>query len=297
MDVAMSAQRAVTSSRPTVGLVLGAGGVRGCAHAGAIRVLHEAGVPIDYLVGTSVGSIFGLALAAGIDPAHPEQVIRRSSTFDMMRFYAGRLRTDRNNPIARLVREAGDGRTFEDLERPLTVMATDMEANQVVAFDRGPVLPAIEASIAVPFVARPAEIDGRYYVDGGILDTAPVYIARRMGADIVIAVCLGGNFRAPAYIRNRPWARAVVERVGSSGRAGTRLSHQIRYSAGLFAATYDPVRAGADADIAIWPSFGMVRPNSMFGTRFCLEQGIRATEAAVPQILELLRDREVIGSG
>jgi predicted acylesterase/phospholipase RssA len=281
--------------RPRVGLVLGAGGVRGCAHAGAIRVLRDAEIPIDYVVGASVGSIFGLSLAAGVPPERPEAIVRRSTALDMMRFYAGRLRLDRANPFARLVWEAGSGRSFEDLPTPFTVMATDMETHEVVAIDRGPVLPAIEASIAVPFVARPAEIDGRFYVDGGLLDTAPVHVARRMGADLVIAICLGGNLRAPTVVRERPRLRAAMERIGRSGRAGRRLSHQLRFGAALMAATCDPPRVALDADIAIWPSFGSVRPNSMVGARFCLDQGIQATEEALPAIRELLEQASSAG--
>jgi predicted acylesterase/phospholipase RssA len=275
-------------SRPRVGLVLGAGGIRGCAHAGAIRVLRDAGIPIDLVVGASVGAIFGFSLAAGVPPEHQEEIVRRSTALDMVRFYGGRLRLDRANPFARLVWEAGAGRRFEDLPMPFTVMATDMETHEVVAFDRGPVLPAIEASIAVPFVARPAAIDGRFYMDGGLLDTAPVHVARSMGADLVIAICVGGNLRAPAAVRERPWVRAAMERIGRSGRSGRRLSHQLRFGAALMAATCDPPPVALDADIAIWPHFGSVHPNSIVGAGFCLEQGIRATEDALPAIRELL---------
>src|SRR5947209_8096242 len=157
-------------SRPRIGLVLGAGGVRGCAHAGAIGVLREAGVPIDYVVGASVGSIFGLALAAGLPTEYIQGVIRKSSGFELFRFYAGRLRADRRNPIAQMVWDAGAGKRFEDLKLPFAAMATDMETGKLVAFSRGPVVPAIEASIALPFIARPARIGGRYYIDGGIMD-------------------------------------------------------------------------------------------------------------------------------
>src|SRR5450759_5812919 len=85
--------------RSTIGLVLGAGGIRGCAHAGALQVLDEAGIRPDLVVGASVGALFGLALAAGISSHRMAQVIGQSSSFDIARFYiAGRLRTDRRNP-------------------------------------------------------------------------------------------------------------------------------------------------------------------------------------------------------
>jgi predicted acylesterase/phospholipase RssA len=277
-------------SRPRVGLVLGAGGVRGCAHAGVVGVLRQAGVPIDLVVGASVGSIFGLAVAAGLPTEYMQGVIRQSSAFELLRFYAGRLRADRRNPISRMVWDAGNGKRFEDLELPFAAMATDMESGKVVAFTRGPVVPAIEASIALPLIARPVQIGGRHYVDGGIIDTAPVPVAHRMGADVVIAVCLGGNFTAPSYIRNRPWTHPLVEKIGSRRKGGVRLHHQIRFGAWLYSASMDPAHPAEDADIAIWPEFGRIGPNSMVGGEFCLEQGIKAAEDALPLILEVVEN-------
>ncbi|HEX8919604.1 MAG TPA: patatin-like phospholipase family protein, partial [Chloroflexota bacterium] len=143
---------ATHSSKRKVGLVLGAGGIRGCAHAGVIQVLHEAGVPIDLVVGASVGSIFGLGMAAEAPTEHIVRAARDATPLDMFLFYAGRLRTDRRNLAARLLREAGEGKTFADLPLPFAVMATDMTTHQTVAIDHGPVLPAVEASIALPFI-------------------------------------------------------------------------------------------------------------------------------------------------
>jgi predicted acylesterase/phospholipase RssA len=255
-------------------------------------VLREAGVPIDYVVGVSVGSIFGLGLAADLPTSYIHAVVRNNSAFEMFRFYAGRLRADRRNPIARMVWEAGGGRQFEDLPTEFAVVATDMETARPVAFTRGPIVPALEASIALPFIAKPACIDGRYYVDGGIIDTAPVPIARNMGADIVIAVCLGLQFAAPAFMRSRPWTRNLVDRMAVLPGAGPRLRDQIRFGCRVFSEIYDVRPTAADADIAIWPEFGPIRPNGMRGAERCLEQGIRAAEEALPTVLELLQGAE-----
>jgi predicted acylesterase/phospholipase RssA len=272
-----------------VGLVLGAGGVRGCAHAGVIGVLRDAGVNIDYVIGASVGSIFGLGLAAALPTSYIQGVVRNNSAFEMLRFYAGRLRADRRNPIARMVWDAGGGKRFEDLPIAFAAMATDMETGNPVAFTRGPIVPAIEASIALPFIAKPAKIGGRYYVDGGVTDTAPVPVARKMGADVVIAVCLGFQFSAPSFVRNRTWTRNLVERMAAPGPAGPRLRDQIRFGCRLFTETYDVPPPALDADVAIWPEFGTVRPNRMRGAEYCLEQGIKAAEEALPRILEAVR--------
>ena len=124
-------------------------------------------------------------------------------------------------PVARIVWEAGYGAQLRGSADAVQRHGNGYGDAEVVALDRGPVVPAIEASIALPFVARPPEIGGRYYVDGGMLETAPVHVARRMGAELVIAICLGGNLRAPTVVRNRPWVRTALERIGSSGRPGS----------------------------------------------------------------------------
>lgn len=269
---------------PTIGLVLGAGGIRGCAHAGALQVLDEAGLRPNLVVGASVGAMFGMALVAGVPSGQLARVIRESSPWDIARFYfAGRLRTDRRNPIARLLHDAADGKTFDDLELPFAVLATDLETGVPTVLRSGPVLRAVEASIALPLVSHPVAIDGRFYVDGGLFNTAPVGVARSLGADRVVTVCLGYNYRTPRYLRQRPWTQPVLERLGTSSvLASGTMRDQLRFGCRLFATSFDPPLPATDADVAIWPEFGRIGPNSMIGARCCYEQGVKATQEALP---------------
>lgn len=291
----MALTASVPRTRSTIGLVLGAGGILGCAHAGVYAVLNEAGVPIDGVVGASVGSMFGLAIAAGFPPERIVQAVRASTPLQIFRFYGGRLRTDRNNPIARLLHEAGDGRTFADLPIPFSVVVTDMETHEAIVVDEGPVLPAVQASIALPFVARPVTLNGRVFVDGGLVETAPVQVARDMGIDRAIAVCLGVNYTAPASLRRRPWTRSVLERAGRQRRPATsRLADQLRFGIRLYAACYDPPPPAQGADLTIWPDFGGLNPNSLFGADFCFERGVQAARAALPEIEEWMREESVV---
>jgi NTE family protein len=253
-----------------------------------IQALHEANVQVDLVVGASVGSIFGLGLAAGISYEYMVRVVRESRPIDLFRFYAGRLRAGRSNPIARMLHEAGDGKTFADLLLPFAVTVTDMETGRPVVVDSGPVLEAVEASIAIPFVARPARLGDRCYLDGGLMDTAPVSVARAMGADRVIAVLLGYNYCAPHFLRRRPWTRSALERLGRQRRPiSGRFPDQLRFGFRLYALSYEPRIPGGDADIAIWPKLGNLNPNSMFGAQFCLEQGYRAAREVLGVSCEL----------
>lgn len=275
-----------SAHRPRTALVLGAGGIRGCAHPGVIAVLQEAGVRIDMVVGASIGSMFGLGLAAGIPGERMVETVRASRPIDIIRFYAGGLNPGGNNPIARLLREAGEGKDFCDLEMPFAVTATDMETHRQVVFNSGPVLDAVRASICLPLIGRPVCVDGRYHVDGGLLDTAPVSVARAMGAERVIAVCIGTNYRAPRWVRSHPWTHPLLERVGRQRRppAG-RLPDMLRFGARLFVASLDPPMPAQDADITIWPDLGSLSPNSMFGAQFALERGMAAAREALASIM------------
>jgi NTE family protein len=291
------ALRDLSSEPPIIGLVLGAGGIRGCAHAGVVEVLAGARIPIDLVVGASIGSMFGLALAAGLPTDHIARAGRDSTPLDVFRFYAGRLRMTRSNPIARLLLEAGEGKTFADLPLPFAVVVTNMATGRQEVIDSGPVLPAVQASIALPFIARPVPHKGSLYLDGGIVDTVPVGVAHRMGADRVIAVCLGLNYAAPDYLRRRPWTRTLLQRVGSQRKPITgRLSDQIRFGCRMCADAFDPLPlepySTAGADIAIWPEFNGLSPNSVFGAAFCYRQGREATVAALPRIHGLLSRAE-----
>ncbi|GAC1442729.1 MAG: hypothetical protein NVSMB52_00220 [Chloroflexota bacterium] len=277
-----------TDSRPTVGLVLGAGGILGCAHAGVIQVLREANVPIDCVVGASVGSVFGLGLAAGWPTEELVRVVRETNAFELFRFYAGRLRPGKTNPIARMLHDAGGGKTFDDLDMPFAVLATDMATGKPTLINSGPVLPAVQASIALPFISRPVGLGGSHYLDGGLMDTAPVWAAREMGADRVIAVCLGGNYTAPRFVHRRPWTRTVLERVGRQPvPIRGRFRDQVRFGCRLFTANLNGQRPAEDADVAIWPQFDGLGANSMFASQFTFARGVQAAEAALPAILAM----------
>lgn len=273
-----------------LGLVLGAGGIRGCAHAGVIQALLEEALPIDVVVGASVGSIFGLGLAAGLPTEYLARVAREANPAQMLRFYAGRLRPGNSNPIGRMLNEAGAGRTFADLSLPFAVLTTDMATGRPVVIDTGPVLPAVQASIAVPFIARPVPLNGRFLVDGGLLYTAPVSVARDMGARRVLAVCLGYNYLAPRTLRKRPWTRRVVESLGKRPPKSGSLLDQVRFAARLLEMSYERPLPAQDADVAIWPEFGKVGPNSMFGASFCFQQGIDAAREALPRVRNLVTE-------
>ncbi|MDE5413080.1 patatin-like phospholipase family protein [Alkalihalobacterium chitinilyticum] len=174
--------------RPKIGLALGSGGARGFAHIGVLKVLEEANIPIDFIAGSSIGSLAGVLYGAGQSPETLEKfakLFRRKYYLDFtvpkMGFVAGKK-------VKELIHILAKGKNLEELSPPVWVVATDLLKGERVVFKDGPAAPAIRASISIPGIFVPEKKDGRLLVDGGVIDRVPVSVVKEMGADITIAV-------------------------------------------------------------------------------------------------------------
>jgi NTE family protein len=176
------------SGRKRVGLALGGGVVRGLAHVGVLSVLEEAGIPIDFISGTSAGSIVAGCYAAGMNAAQLRQYAWQFTWWRLLRpvwplrglvSFAGMMRL--------LSRNLGD-LAIEDLKLPLAIAATDIERGQPVYLRQGPLALAVQASCSVPGFVAPVQLQGRWLAEGAMSDMIPVSILRKMGADYVIGV-------------------------------------------------------------------------------------------------------------
>ena len=216
-----------SSKRPRIGLVLGGGGARGAAHVGVLKVLEEMRIPVDYVVGTSMGSIVGGLYASGMTPEEIEREIRAMDWDDLFRdnpdredrsfrrkrdddLYTFKAKLGFNDgaveiPLAyirgqkfdlalnRLMLPVVDVKNFNKLAIPYRAVATDLETGKEVVLASGSLPKAIRASMAVPAAFDPVEIDGRLLVDGGLVNNVPVSVARAMGADVFIVVDVGAG--------------------------------------------------------------------------------------------------------
>lgn len=175
-----------------VALVLGSGGVRGVAHVGVIEELVNAGVPIDFIVGCSVGSIVGAIYA---DNPNVEALltaiwkIRSHSIFDVD-IWNCRYGLSQGGSMHRVFDEHLEAETFDELKIPLVVVASDLHSGELVPIGSGDLVTAVQASCSIPFVFVPCELNGRILVDGGVVNPVPVIVAKDLGADIIIAVDL-----------------------------------------------------------------------------------------------------------
>ncbi|KAF1686259.1 patatin [Pseudoxanthomonas broegbernensis] len=218
-------QRDGDTARPRVGLALGGGGARGMAHIGVLRKLEQMRIPVDCIAGTSMGSLVGGLYAAGMQVDALEKLVldtdwkgifddsieRRERTY--------RRKQDDRDGMARVGVGMREGKwsvspgvlqggrilslierstlgvsgidDFDELPVPFRAVATDLNTGESVELGAGSLSRAMRASMSLPGIFQPLEIDGRVLVDGGIAEQVPVDTVRRMGADIVVAVDVG----------------------------------------------------------------------------------------------------------
>jgi NTE family protein len=273
----------MTTRRPRIGLALGAGGTKGSAHAGILKVLDEAGIPIDLIAGSSIGAAYAASYAAGTSGRDMVQDVLETNARDVFAFFRHRLKLRPSNALGRILCKRVDGLTFDELRLPLTIVASDLFQRRPVLIRRGPVLKAVEASIAVPLMASPVRIRGHYVCDGGFWEQAPVRVVRGMGAEKVIEVILGGSIAIPQ--RFRPLARSLVRALDRPVRySGPGLAASALFL--LYTLTYVP--APSRANVSIRPDIVDISANSPFHLTEAMRLGEEAARAALPDVEALL---------
>ena len=187
-----------TDARPaggkTIGIALGGGSARGFAHIGVLQALDEAKVPIGIVAGTSAGSLVGAFYAAGFSPWKMQEVALKVRDIDVADLSSGNKRGMIGGAaLKRLVNGFLDNMPIEKMPRRFAAVATDLASGEKVAIQRGDTGAAVVASCSIPGVFVPTLFEGRELVDGGLTSPVPVAVARQMGADLVIAVDVGGR--------------------------------------------------------------------------------------------------------
>ncbi|MBO6506970.1 MAG: patatin-like phospholipase family protein [Roseibium sp.] len=215
-----------TSAYPRIGLALGGGGARGLAHIPVLEALDDLGIKPVQIAGTSIGAIFGAAYASGLSGEEIRQIVletlsdrkavlsrlwqlRPRKFADMFR--AGPVQFDPERVLDVFVSNHLPD-SFEDLQIPLRLLATDFYGCQEVDFESGPLTRAIAASIAIPAIFQPVKIGDRLLIDGGVVNPLP-FDGLRANCDIVIAVDVVG---APVPRKTREDVNMLDSLFGSS---------------------------------------------------------------------------------
>jgi NTE family protein len=189
--------------RPKVGLVLSAGSLRGVAHVGVIKVLENAGFPIDVVAGTSMGSVVGAFYAGGVGLKRMWQIastLRVESGNNLSaRHLISLLLFDRllsSEKTEQTIRKELHGMTFDQLPKPFGCVSMDIYTGEAIIFRDGDVATAVRASMNLPGIFQPLEYRHRFLVDGGVVDYIPVDVARLLGAEWILASVTENDFTA-----------------------------------------------------------------------------------------------------
>jgi NTE family protein len=187
-----------SKERPRVGLALAGGFARGIAHIGVLRVLRDAGIPVDFVAGTSVGALIGAAYCAGTPLEEMAHIGATTNFSDFGRWTPSWLGLATNHRLEKFLARFTHVKNFEEMKTPLAIATTDINAGITVYYSRGPVGPPLRASCAYPGLFVPIQFEGRTLVDGFLTAPVPVEGALLLGADVVIAVYLeAGNLEPP----------------------------------------------------------------------------------------------------
>ena len=260
-------------TQPRIALVLGGGGARGIAHLGVLKVLHDAKVPIDLIVGTSAGSIMGSLYAYNNNINSITDAVMKAGFWDFADlnnlFYRGGYMRGYN--IENFILKQMGHKSFQQLKTPLVVCTADLLTGEIFPISSGPVAPAVLASAAIPGLIKPVKLYGHTLIDGGMVAPVAVSLAQHYHPKIIIAVSVMSTPDNDLPTR----ASKITERATLISRINmTKMSER-------------------DADIIIHPD---VQQAGIFDVKDKLklyDEGIAAAKAALPKIRALMKNRAI----
>jgi NTE family protein len=258
---------APTDRREKFALVLGGGAARGFAHIGVIKVLEANGIVPDLIVGTSAGSLVGALYASGVDAFELQRLGLALDESTFADWTIGSRGLLKGEALAAYVNQQLKQQPIERLKRPLAIVATDLRSGEPMVFQRGDVGTAVRASSAVPGIFSPVKIADRDYVDGGLTHPVPVAIARRLGADVVLAVDIS------ARPRNQEVGGTLDVLLQTFTIMGSRIGQ------------YEL----AAADFVIRPAIGQIRGTDFSARNIAILEGEKAALAVVPELRKRLK--------
>jgi NTE family protein len=298
--------------RPTIGLALGGGAARGWAHIGVLRTLIAAGLEPDIIAGTSIGAVAGACYVTGKLDALEDFActLTRRRVFGFLDFnFAGSGLLTGQRLSARLDKHLMDF-SIETLDRKFVAVATELGTGHEVWLNKGNLVTALQASFALPGIFRPVEINGRWLIDGALVNPIPVSVCRAFGARIVIAVNLSNDlFGKGGVIHDHgAFEPAPVEDnhlPGGNGRSAVHLLHRQIFgrrngAPGLSSVMMDAINitqdriarsrlAGDPPDITIGPKTARIGLFDFHRANEAIELGARAAEAQIDEIRMAMR--------
>ena len=263
-----------------LGLALGAGGARGWAHIGVLKVLEEAGIHIDMISGTSIGALVGgiYAATASVEKLKQSTIDQFSTRADTRKkifdYTLPRQGLFRGKKAAQLVRKAVNNADFLDLMIPTYLVGVDILNEEEIIFETGDVTDAVRSSIAIPAIFSPFQHQGRWMVDGGLLNPVPVDVLLRKGADMVIAVCIESKPSESETSKKIPSIKQIISQTISivHGRA-----------------TSDFVK---NADLVLYPDVGAYAWDDFHKGSALMHHGVEECFERLPDIKQIIAEKQ-----
>lgn len=257
-------ERSVEALRPVrLGVALGGGFARGLAHIGVLKVLEEENIAVDFIAGTSVGSVVGAAYASGISAKELEEIAALVRFKDFSRWTFSRFGFFNNDKMAVFLGKVLRCKTFEELRVPLAVAATDVVTGEAAVFTSGELIGPVRASCAYPGMFLPVNINGRLLVDGLLAHSVPTVPLREMGASRVIGVSLSASWV------KKQGPRHVFDVIGQCFSIAQERMCGVWKSA---------------ADLVLEPAVGEFSYDDFVRAPELIKAGEAAARAALPQI-------------
>jgi NTE family protein len=301
-------------ARPKIGIALGGGAARGWAHIGVLRTLIEAGFEPDIVAGTSIGAVAGACYVTDRLDALQDfaSSLTRRRVFGFLDFNFGGSGLLTGQRLSSRLQDHLQEFTIEQLERKFVAVATELGTGHEIWLNKGSLVNALKASFALPGIFRPVRINGRWLIDGALVNPIPVSVCRALGARIVIAVNLNSDvFGKGSVIHDQeayadPLAAIEDARLpGSNGRAAVHLLHRQIFgrgngAPGISSVMMDAINitqdriarsrlAGDPPDVTISPKVGGIGLFDFHRATEAIELGALAAAKQIEELKHVVR--------
>lgn len=260
-------------AQPRVAVVLSGGGVRGFAHVGVLKVLHDAGIPIDLMAGTSAGSLVGALYADQGDINYVEGLVNNVTLADIFDFNNIPQRDGvlKGYKLQKFLLKNMHAKTFNQLQIPLITVSTDLQTGAPIEIDNGPIAPAVQASAAIPALFDPVSLYGYTLIDGGISDPVAVNFVQAYHPKVIIAVDVAEQLpsKLPTTAEGIYKRAFIIMRLNMSALSAR------------------------GADILITPDVGTTQMFDIDKKGELIHAGEIAARKALPEIKRLLKERGI----
>lgn len=302
-------------AKPILGIALGGGAARGWAHIGVLKALAEAGLEPDVVAGTSIGAVAGACHITGRLDALEDFAcgLTRRRLFGFLDFNFGGSGLITGQRLSDKLQSHLEHVMIEQLDRKFVAVATELGTGHEIWLNKGSLVDALRASYALPGIFRPVKINGRWLIDGALVNPIPVSVCRALGATVVVAVNLNGDaFGKSAVIHDQEaFAEPLPQppedtnfRTGN-GRAAVHLLHRQlsgkgNGAPGISAVMMDAINitqdriarsrlAGDPPDITITPKVGDIGLFDFHRASEAISLGVKAAEKQIEEIKHVIQ--------